>query len=306
MRLNVLIATCRRRDLIKRLLSSLAACTLPECLDQIHVIENGSNDGTETICRDYSDVLPIEYVNESKPGKSAAYNRALRRIESGMVVFLDDDVRVEPTLLTGYANAAEQHGPKAVYGGAVISEFEAEPPAWLVPELPRSATGWEPDDPNHFDEWFLGPNYGAFAETLLDAGGFDESIGPGTSMHLGDEMEVQRVLYEQGCAKVYVPEAKVHHHVPVNRCNAAFALNRLRLQSYAAVLEEKPAVDGQTINGAPLWLVKQRLISGFRCGLACFVPSAKSRYFLRRPWYRWTGYLRGLRELADEAEKPSA
>ena len=50
--------------------------------------------------------LDARYLFESAGNKSKALNTALAQIGEGLVVFLDDDIRVGPDLLEVYAEAA--------------------------------------------------------------------------------------------------------------------------------------------------------------------------------------------------------
>jgi len=295
MRFNVIIATHKRKELVERTLASIAQAHLPDCLESVCVMENGSDDGTRAVCERFTDSARVAYRHYPKPGKSAAYNSELERIGEGFVLFLDDDVRVAPGMFDAYAEAAAEHGPDAVYGGPIECEYVQPPPQWLVQYLPRSAVGWEPENPKTFSEWFLGPNYGAFCERILEVGAYDPTMGPGTFCHLGDEMDLQRRLFEVGCHKAYVPQAKVWHYVPTERCDMKYALHRRYLESLANTLEDDVDMNVPMWRDAPRWLWRKLAMARLSDLAANLVPDAHTRYKMRKPLYRWRGYLKALR-----------
>lgn len=171
----------------------------------------------------------------TRPGKSRALQHWLEILREGLVLFLDDDVRVSPEVLEVYASAAKQYGANSCYGGPLSIDYEEEPPSWLIPYLPPSARGWPqrwPFAPGR-KYYFLGANYGAFTERILSVGGFDKVLGPGAfkagnqDNPTGEETYLQKRLLEDGCQQVFLPEAKGWHYVPRSSCTPAWALQRI-------------------------------------------------------------------------------
>ncbi len=74
---------------------------------------------------------------------------------------------------------------------------------------------------------FLGFNWAARVETLIQVGGFPEQFGPGTSFGGGDETLMQFRLKKVGQIGLVLPQAKVWHQVPRDRCTAEWALKRI-------------------------------------------------------------------------------
>ena len=149
--------------------------------------------------------LGVRYLFEAAGNKSKALNAALAQIDEGLVVFLDDDVRVGPDLLEVYAGAARRVGAGQFFGGPVEAEYEEAPPDWLIEFLPASARGWRPRDPAEvkLKPLFLGFNWAAFASDLRRVGGFSERLGPGSDAGVGDEREMQLSLVAAGLEAQY-------------------------------------------------------------------------------------------------------
>ena len=138
MRIFVVLATREREELLARTLTSLAQCRRPAGFAGTYVVENGTRGDTERVVREAAAPLEARYLFEPAGNKSRALNAALAQIDDGLVIFLDDDVRLTPEVLELYATAARA-GPGCFFGGPVEPDYEAAPPEWLTAFLPPSA-----------------------------------------------------------------------------------------------------------------------------------------------------------------------
>ena len=227
--LHLLIATADRSALLARTLTSLADCEMPASLASTLVVENGPPGGAEQTTRNADPRLRCGYMHVPTANKSVALNAALRELRSAFVFMTDDDVRFAPGTLMDYAAAATA-GPGHFFGGPTKIDYEAAPPPdWLLEYLPPSARGWcpTPDPSLPMELGFIGFNWGAFVEDLLEAGGFDAAHGPGSLMgSTGQETQMQKNLKARGVRPVFLPDAVVWHYVPASRCTHDWALRR--------------------------------------------------------------------------------
>jgi glycosyltransferase involved in cell wall biosynthesis len=253
------IATHDRRELLERTLASLAQCRIPAGFGGTLVVENGRRAGAEEIVRQAPPSLGARYLFEPVGNKSRALNLALRATDDGLIIFLDDDVRMVPTLLESYVQSAVVAGRGHFFGGPVAPDYEQAPPQWLVKFLPLSARGWTPDDPASVASkpFFLGFNWAAYTDDLKRVGAFNEQFGPGAvTGSVGQEGEMQRRLVAAGVAARFVPEAIVHHWVPRDRCSADWALERAYRDGIRMGLLRANRTQIATVREL-LWLVKQ-------------------------------------------------
>jgi GT2 family glycosyltransferase len=297
MMMHLVIPTHGRPDLLGRALDSIAEAKRPDGLT-VWVIENGSDAGARQACARRADTLPLEYVHLDTPGRSNAMQHAIETIGQGLVIFTDDDVRVAPDFFTAYAQAAEAHGDMAVYGGPLSIDYETEPPHWLKAFLPPSAVGWEPDDANKPIERasFLGANFAAFAERFLEVGGFNPNLGVGSAGNpVGEEFDMQTRLFAAGCAGVYVPGARVWHYVPADRCSPKWALQRHERIWFTNGMQGEADFDSPILFGAPRWMWRKLAGLFWRAAWANLHPSPQRRFEIRKDYYQYRGYLRGLR-----------
>ena len=168
----------------------------------------------------------FRYLHHPRANKSAALNAALAEVpDDALVVFFDDDVRVDPGVLETYAEAA-RGTERAFFGGTTRVDYETPPPAWLVRALPLSARGMDVGAAD-WPGWFLGFNWAARAGDLRAVGGFDPDVGPGSPTGaLGQETTMQNVLKAAGLVAVPVPAAAVWHYVPARRASQEWVIRR--------------------------------------------------------------------------------
>lgn len=212
------------------------------------------------------------------------------------MVFTDDDVRFDRNILVAYSEAASNHARGCFFGGPVEVDYEAEPPQWLKSYLPGSARGWSyaPEDCNGKPPLFLGANWAAFKTDLEAVGFFAESMGPGaTTKAVGQETEIQFKLRKAGIRPVYVPDAKVWHYVPAERCSLEWTLNREYRNSVSyGMLHNayRPSVAGY-----PLGELRNLVLNGLRMLPAQCSRDQQSRFAAKHRLLATVGYLRGRR-----------
>jgi len=108
--ISVLIATFNRAAYLRECLDSVLAQRRPA--DQIIVIDDGSEDDTESVARDY--LQSVVYLRQDNSGKSVALNWGLEHVTSSHVCFFDDDDFMLPEALSLHCEALDL-GPEAAY-----------------------------------------------------------------------------------------------------------------------------------------------------------------------------------------------
>jgi glycosyltransferase involved in cell wall biosynthesis len=103
---SVIIPTYNRKDALRETLALLAKQTYPsDCFEAI-VVDDGSTDGTEAVA---AELFPfkVRLIRQSNQGDAAARNFGARQSQSDLLVFLDDDIKIQ----SNYLNALVQaHG----------------------------------------------------------------------------------------------------------------------------------------------------------------------------------------------------
>jgi glycosyltransferase involved in cell wall biosynthesis len=283
--LIVLIPTHGRPTLLKRTLDSLAQCALPDSYQELVVIENGSRAGAEAVVADLPARLNARYMHCERGNKSYALNEALETMADGLVVFFDDDVKVNTEALIAYAQRASAMATSTeshFFGGRFLVEHEESPPDWMLAYLPPSAKGCWYDGGAELDDsftGFLGFNWAAYVDDIKEVGGFNVDKGPGApSGSTGQETDMQKRLVAHGVKAHYVDNAVVTHYVPSESCTPEWALRR---SFRSGVKDGINYANKKKSSRTPFWLLKARMndIYYFISGICSYKERYKSRYW---------------------------
>lgn len=107
----------------------LAQSRLPE---QLILIDNGSTDGTEALCRavlEGSPVRDVVFLREPRPGKTFALAAAEPHVRGDLIAFADADIEYPPRYLEHAERLFGKSGPEVV---AVMALYLHTPPQGLA------------------------------------------------------------------------------------------------------------------------------------------------------------------------------
>jgi glycosyltransferase involved in cell wall biosynthesis/GT2 family glycosyltransferase len=228
-RLSVVICTRNRPDSVRMTLSSILSCRYPAERLEVIVVDNASEaDAAVGIAAaEFDGEVAVRVVREPEPGLSNARNRGLDEASGQIVVFADDDVEVDrdwlATLIAPFARG-ERVG--ATSGMTLPGALETPAQRW-VEGFGGRARGFQtrvydlldpPADqplfPFNVGDLGAGRNMAFRRDLLVELGGFDPALGPGTLAHDGDDIEalLRVVLAERQV--VHEPAAIVWHAHP--------------------------------------------------------------------------------------------
>ena len=277
-KLVVIIPSNGRSDLLKNTLASLAKCSKPKIYHETILVENGQRGEIKEVACKYKEELNSRYLYEPIGNKSNALNAALRTVDDCLIYFSDDDVRFDHRVLESYAKAAEGKSEGEFYGGPFEAEYVKKPPKWLVEFLPVSAVGWNlGNKPQYIKKstLFIGFNWAAFDKDIKHLGGFSIMHGPGSKTGaVGQETEMQKRLLESGLKGKYVPDAKVWHFVPPERCSPKFTAKRAYKWGIQGGLDYK---------GSLIGLCKRGVIDGIRALAGTIYRDPQKKF---KPYYK--------------------
>lgn len=223
---SVLICTFNRADLLRETLDSLRAIDSPRpwC---VVVVDNNSTDRTREVVQDLAAAfpVPVEYVFEPRQGKSYALNTGLDQCEGDVILFTDDDVRVDSGWLEAACVALEERDDLDYTGGPVRPLWGGAPPAWLdrtrgdlwgtLAILDYGEAPFVFEERNRVP---LGANMAVRRLLIERIGGFHPELGRRGGSLLGQEQaEFLARARASGARGGYVPGMEVHHHVPATR-----------------------------------------------------------------------------------------
>lgn len=132
MKIDVVLATYNRDQLLGRAIESFALNTQDEAA-RLLVVDNNSSDGTRAVVEaarsTYSGVA-IEYLFEPQQGKAHALNLGISHSEADVVGFFDDDETLAPDWLAVLAQAFQDPSLEFA-GGPVRPDWSAPAPGWM-------------------------------------------------------------------------------------------------------------------------------------------------------------------------------
>jgi len=231
MYISIIVPTFNRAVFLARSLDSIAE-TLSGSRDvEVLIIDNGSTDGTASVCRNAKQSYPRiqwRYFRELMPGLLSGRHRGAKEAHGEILSYLDDDVFLAPTWLEGLKEAFRDPTVMLV-GGPSLPHFDVAPPPWLnalwseceggrmcgslsLIELGRTS---KPNDPCLV--WGL--NYSIRKKVFHECGGFHPDCLPkGLQRYQGDgETGLNLKIKEKELSALYHPDVAVTHQIPASR-----------------------------------------------------------------------------------------
>jgi cellulose synthase/poly-beta-1,6-N-acetylglucosamine synthase-like glycosyltransferase len=163
-----------------------------------------------------------------------------------IVAFIDDDAVPSPTWLRDLASSwADAPASVACIGGPIRAQFLGVRPEWLSDGLLRSLSILDFGDSRlelqDGRRALFGANMSFRCALLRAVGGFDERLGAGTPMGVGEDDEAQRALIGRGWLVRYEPSPWVWHRIPTSRLTPREILRRrFRYGAFLGVRQMRP------------------------------------------------------------------
>ena len=229
MRLDLIVPTYNRSQLLRSALSSLRRALVPAELDvTILVVDNNSQDDTPSVVQEFQEQagIPVSYLRETRQGLSNARNGGIRASSGDLVGFIDDDEEIDETWYQVIAR--EFKDPETSFiGGPYLPNWVTRVPDWLPPGY-HAAIGAIPPRPRAlFDKHFSGNLMGGNAvlrRSVFDAiGMYDPNLGrSGKGLLSEEDAEFCRRLQGAGIRGVYVPDLLIHHYIAPERLTRGY------------------------------------------------------------------------------------
>jgi len=201
---SVIIPTKDRPLQLSRCLASLAELDYRNGGFEVLVVDDGSAQPLDRVVAEWSSRLPIRLLTQPNAGPASARNRGAREANGEYLAFLDDDCRVTPAWLRGFADAHASAGE--MLGGAtrngilqrpcsITSQFLVDHVCrWLVVNQPALA-------------FFPSNNFAVDRAGFLRIGGFSEEF----PLAGAEDREFCYRWLRKGGSLRFVPDAMVEH-----------------------------------------------------------------------------------------------
>lgn len=307
---SILIATRDRAASLERTLESLVRQATVSLAYEILVVDNGSRDETKRVLDRFAARLPLCALDEPRPGKNRALNRALERARGELLIFTDDDVVCAPDWVASLVEASRCYSSASVFGGPIEPAFPPETPDWIrAPDFPLAsqAFGWFPARVEGESEALpYGANL-AIRAAIFEQTRFDERIGPaaGRRYAQGSEYELLMRLRARGERFVHVPTARIVHVLEPHQIELDWLLGRAERVGRGSARLKRKRVPKRIAGWIPLYarLALAWLRAWQACAFARALPPSE-RFALEQRVHYWRGYIAEARVLRAEARAP--
>lgn len=317
MRLDVIVPTYNRQDLLPLALNSLFAAEIPAGLEvTVTVVDNNSSDGTRQVFESFREKFGerIQYCFESQQGRSHALNAGIAATSGDLVGIIDDDEEIDPSW---YKTAFEalKDGKLDFIGGPYVPRWSRELPEWLPREY-GGVVGWVDggDKAVPFDRNYPGILMGGnvvFTRAVL------ELVGPYTTwlgrtdkgLLTGEDEELYGRLLAHGAKGMYLPNLVIYHHVPSERLTKSYFRRWCFWRGVSlGLLDRTRKLPCAYLLGIPRWHYRNAL-RGMATTTKHLVVKPKNpaqAFAAELGIWDWLGLLYGRHFRKDENFKPSS
>jgi GT2 family glycosyltransferase len=302
-RLDLLVATFRRPQLLGRLLESIFDAHRAPGLDvRLIVVNNDPACDLSTLSAAIAAApLPVVMLEEPHRGKSRALNLGLTVSDADYIGLVDDDERLAPAWFQ-VAHKALAPGVLDFIGGPMLPIWPSPPPDWLPPGY-AAVLGIVDNGPERlrystaFPGMLVGGNAIVRRSVLQSIGGFAPELGPQETHRLMscEDEDVYARLLKAGAQGEYLPELVVYHHVHHDRIRPGYYRSWCFWNGASqAILRRRHPVRVPTIAGIPRYLYGTAFRS-MRKWLAAWLPKGgrAARLATELPLWHLAGQLYG-------------
>jgi glucosyl-dolichyl phosphate glucuronosyltransferase len=223
MRLDVILPTFNRHELLKLTLESLLAADTPSGLSvTVTVVDNNSSDMTRETVESYAARFSgrLHYVFEKKQGRSHALNAGIDSTSGDLVGMIDDDEQIDRQWFRRIYEMFSG-GEIDFIGGPYVPHWPGTPPSWL-PRDHAGVIGVVDGGSLHAygtsDAELMGGNAVISRAMLTKVGLYSTDLGRNGKRPLADEdTDMYHRLLATGAKGMYVPDLIIYHYIHPDR-----------------------------------------------------------------------------------------
>jgi GT2 family glycosyltransferase len=175
---SVIIATYDRKDLLERVLGTLATQTMPRDEYEIVVVDDGSRDDARPVAAAFASRCEISAHRQENSGVAVARQRGVERARGRIVVFLDDDMLAKEDFVEQHVASHEGHDDRVVMGELLPDARVEEMPLFerfFAYQLEKAADRFAKEGTFAGHDVYTG-NLSLPRDLFFAAGGFDPSF----------------------------------------------------------------------------------------------------------------------------------
>lgn len=216
---SFVVPTYRRPDALRPTLAALLAVDYPHDRYEVIVVDDGSADETADVVAELQKgaEAKLVYVQQENAGAATARNRGARSATGELLIFVDDDIVVQPSHVRDHIAARATRGDALVNGhwefpAGLVRVFAATPfgrfrlglERWVKDGVAKTPLGDGREAPSAVTACNLGLRRALF----LELGGFDETF-PFAGY---EDQELSYRAVRAGCPLVYDRRIQLVHN----------------------------------------------------------------------------------------------
>ena len=204
MKYSIIVPVYNRPDEVDELLASLH--TQQETDFEVLIIEDGSSNPCQSVCKKYADKLDLKYYVKPNSGPGQSRNYGAERAQGEYLLVLDSDVVLPDGYLKAISKELEQQ-PAEAFGGPdrAHDSFSDIQKAISYSMTSFFTTGGIRGGKKKLDKFYPRSfNMGIRRETYMSLGGFSR-------MRFGEDIDFSIRIFKAGCRCRLFPEAWVWH-----------------------------------------------------------------------------------------------
>lgn len=213
MKLSVLVSTHNRAADLARFLDAIAGSTFRnDEIWELVIVANACTDNTLSLLETSQarEDLRLVIVSEPRKGKSRALNTGLEYVSGDIVVFTDDDVVPPSEWLQTILDHFDHCPASAGVGGMVVLHNLLDLPFTI--NLTDTAFSIDTSSFTPDNSPLMGCNMAFRMSAIKQTDGFDEVLGPGTTIQAAEDLDFLYQIISHGHTLDYRPEVKVAHN----------------------------------------------------------------------------------------------
>jgi GT2 family glycosyltransferase len=225
--------------------------------------------------------MPVRYIFEKRQGKSYALNSGIRQARGEILLFTDDDVRLDKKWLVSMVAAFTDVECIGV-AGKVVAVWNSPKPVWfqesgpqkLMPAIVSFDLG---EYPCRLQRPAPGANVAFRAVAFTKYGLFRTDLGPTAGSFVrGEDTEFCRRLFDSGTKLLYHPDAIVYHPVETHRTKKEYFLSWYFDSGRSAIRTNGIPADAVCYLRVPRYLIRQVVTTAARW---CCTLDARDRFY---------------------------
>ncbi len=203
---SVIVSTFNRRDLVLRSIRTLMDQDFPADRYEIVVVVDGSTDGTASALRELRPSCGYRIIEQLNRGLAGARNTGWRTSDRDLLIFLDDDMLCDPSLVRAHFEAHTQSESTIGVGTVLLSPDSHQTVAAACFNREVGSYALSPESAGHplpISTCIFG-NTSIRRSWMIKSGGFDERF------RMREDAEIATRLVRLGAQPRFVPQAAAY------------------------------------------------------------------------------------------------